>query len=277
LNPSPENQLPLPGTPESPATGDAISTLPPTPAPPRDPVWTGLDVLRILLIGAVILFATILATAVVVPGPTFRERMLRLSASPILLIVAQMFAYVLLLGYMVILVKRERRSPRFWRAIHWNWPRTIWPYVVIGLVMQIALLGMERFLPLPKQTPFDVLLRNPSTVLLIAVFAITLGPLMEELFFRGFFYPVLARRFGMVAGVAVSAFGFGLVHAAQYGYSWASVLLITLVGIVLGAVRAVKDSVAAGFLVHAAYNSTIILMIVIASDGLRHLEKLTSP
>jgi membrane protease YdiL (CAAX protease family) len=236
-----------------------------------------MDVFRVVLIGAVILFATILATTIVVPGPTFKDRLLRLSASPILLILAQMFAYILLLGYMVLLVKRERRSPRFWKAIHWNWPTTIWPYLVIGFVMQIALLGLERFLPLPKQTPFDALLRNPVNVLLIAVFAITLGPLMEELFFRGFFYPILARRFGMIAGIAVSAFGFGLVHAAQYGYSWASVLLITLVGVVLGTVRAVKDSVAAGFLVHAAYNSTIILMIVIASDGLRHLEKLSTP
>lgn len=256
------------------ATSETPSTIP--PAPLRDPIWTGMDVFRLLLMGVLILFASVFSMLLVVPGTSFRERALRLSASPELLILAQMLAYILLFGYMVILVKKERRSPRFWKAIHWNWPKTIWPYFVIGLFLQIALLGLERVLPLPKQTPFDMLLRRPSTVLLIAVFAVTLGPLMEELFFRGFFYPVLARRFGITAGVAVSALGFGLMHAAQYGYSWASVLLIFLVGLVLGVVRVVKDSVAAGFLVHAAYNGTIILMISIATDGFRHLEKLSS-
>lgn len=256
------------------AAAETPSALP--PAPPRDPVWTGMDVFRLVLMGILVLFASIFAMLLVVSGADFRERALRLSASPDLLIIAQMLAYLLLLGYMVILVKKERRSPQFWKAIHWNWPKTIWPYFVIGLFLQISLLGLERVLPLPKQTPFDVLLRRPSTVILIAIFAVTLGPLMEELFFRGFFYPVLARRFGITTGVAVSALGFGLMHAAQYGYSWASVLLIFLVGLVLGMVRVIKGSVGASFLVHAAYNGTIILMISAATDGFRHLEKLSS-
>jgi membrane protease YdiL (CAAX protease family) len=104
---------------------------------------------------------------------------------------------------------------------------------------------------------------------------VTLGPLMEELFFRGFLYPVLARRIGIVAGILVSALGFGLMHAAQYGYSWASILLIFLVGVVLGTVRAKKDSVAAGVLVHMGYNGTIALVMFAATDGFRHLEKLS--
>lgn len=235
-----------------------------------------MDVFRVVLMGVIVLIASIFSMLLVVSGGDFRERALRLSASPDLLILAQMLAYLLLLGYMVILVKKERRSPQFWKAIHWNWPKSIWPYFIIGLFLQISLLGLERVLPLPKQTPFDVLLRRPSTVILIAIFAVTLGPLMEELFFRGFFYPVLARRFGIVTGVAVSALGFGLMHAAQYGYSWASVLLICLVGLVLGVVRVLKDSVGASFLVHAGYNGTIILMISAATDGFRHLEKLSS-
>lgn len=246
------------------------------PLVPPDTAWSGLDVFRLLIIALVILFASVFAMLAFVPGATFKARALRLTALPELMIVAQMLAYVLLLGYMYILVTKERRSPHFWKTIHWNWPANIWPFVAIGLAMQVVFLLLARFLPFPKETPFDALLRRPAAVVLIAVFAVTLGPLMEELFFRGFFYPVLARRFGMGTGISVSALGFGLMHAAQYGYSWASVLLIFLVGVVLGVVRARKDSVAAGFLVHAGYNSTIILMLLIATDGFRHLEKLSS-
>ena len=170
------------------------------PAVPRDPAWSGLDVFRLLIIALVILFASVFAMLAFVPGATFKARALRLSALPELMIVAQMLAYLLLLGYMYILVTKERRSPRFWKTIHWNWPANIWPFVVGGLAMQVVFLFLERFLPFPKETPFDALLRRPATVVLIAVFAVTLGPLMEELFFRGFLYPVLARRFGMGTG-----------------------------------------------------------------------------
>jgi len=272
----PENKSEL-----APAMPSAIEpiTSPPVdqlPDVPRDPAWSGLDVFRLLIMALVVLFAAVLVTVAFVPGDTFKARTLLLSDFPELLIVAQMLAYIVIFGYMYILITRERRSPRFWKTIHWNWPANIWPFVAGGLVMQAVFLLLGRLLPFPKETPFDALLRRPATIVLIAVFAVTLGPLMEELFFRGFLYPVLARRFGVGAGISVSALGFGLMHAAQYGYSWASVLLIFLVGMVLGTVRAKKDSVAAGFLVHAAYNGTIILMLVIATDGFRHLEKLSS-
>src|SRR6266699_397677 len=94
--------------------------------------------------------------------------------------------------------------------------------------------GLERFMP--RETPFSELLRRPFSMLLIAAFSITLGPLMEELFFRGFLYPVLRRRFGVLTGVLATALGFGLVHAAQYGYSWLSAALIFIVGVVVAVV-----------------------------------------
>lgn len=258
------------------STGETISASALTPATPGDPVWSGVDVFRLLIIALVVLFASILAMLAFVSGATFRARALHLTARPELLIIAQMMAYLLLLGYMYILVTKERRSPRFWKAIHWNWPVKIWPFVGIGLAMQIVFIFLERFLPFPKETPFDALLRRPATVVLIAVFAVTLGPLIEELFFRGFLYPIVARRFGIRPGIVATALVFGLIHAAQYGYSLSSVLLIFLVGLVLGEVRERKDSVAAGYVVHAAYNATIILMLLIATGGLRHLERLSS-
>jgi uncharacterized protein len=240
-----------------------------------DPVWTGFDVLRLAVMGVVALFVSFFGMLAVVSGATLKVRLLRLSAQPELLLVAQMLAYLLLLGYMYVLVTRERRSPRFWKALHWNWPARIWPFLTVGFVMQIVFVFVERFLPFPKHTPFEELLRRHIVVVLISIFAVTLGPLMEELMFRGFLYPVLARRIGVVAGITVTAVAFGLVHASQYGYSWASTLLIFVVGVVLGVVRARNDSVAAGFLVHMAYNGTIAVAMFAATDGFRHLERLS--
>ena len=49
---------------------------------------------------------------------------------------------------------------------------------------------------------------------------------------------------------------------------------IFLVGIVLTTVRAKTNSVAAGVLIHMAYNGTITVAMFAATDGFRHLEKL---
>jgi membrane protease YdiL (CAAX protease family) len=261
-------------SPDQVLASNPLSDTPPN-EPPRDPVWTGLDVFRLLIMAILAIIVSGLAMLAVVHGASLKARTLSLSARPELLIVAQMLAYGLLLAYMYVLVTKERRRPRFWKALHWNWPANIWPYLFIGFAMQIVFVFLERFLPFPKQTPFDDLLQRHTAIILIAVFAVTLGPLMEELFFRGFLYPVLARRFGMVIGIFLTAIGFGVMHLAQYGYSWASVLLIFVVGMVLGVVRAKKDSVAAGFVVHMAYNGTIAVAMFAATDGFRHLEKLS--
>lgn len=294
MNSFPENAEPVPVTASEavpPGVPDAPSAI--VKVAPQDPPWSGWDVLRILLMGVVALFATVIVLLLVSSGSSLKARANSLSSHPELEIIGQMGAYVALLGYMYILVTKERHCPRFWDAIQWNWPKATSWYVLGGVLLQAIFLVIEwklkRFIP--KETPFDALMRRPYTVALIAIFSITLGPLMEELFFRGFLYPVLKRRFAVIAGVFVTtpalqqrcgvavgvfitALGFGLVHASQYGYSWLSVSLIFIVGVVLAVVRENKNSVAAGFLVHVGYNATIMTLLFAATDGFRHMEKL---
>jgi membrane protease YdiL (CAAX protease family) len=96
---------------------------------------------------------------------------------------------------------------------------------------------------------------------------------MEELFFRGLLYPVLARRYGMGASILLTGAAFGLLHGAQLRFSWA-VLIIFLVGIALTAVRAKTKSVAASFLMHVGYNATLSMLFFVATGGFRHLDQL---
>jgi membrane protease YdiL (CAAX protease family) len=128
---------------------------------------------------------------------------------------------------------------------------------------------------MPKSTPFEQFFSRPSDAYLIAIFAVSFGPLMEELFFRGFLYPVLARRTGVVFAVILTSIPFGFLHYVQYR-SWAAVLVITLVGVVLTVVRVITNSVAASFVVHVGYNGTLMVLTAIATDGFRHMEKITS-
>jgi uncharacterized protein len=183
-------------------------------------------------------------------------------------------AYLLVLAYMYILVTRERRQPSFLDAIHWNWPRGIWLYLGSGAALSLALQALAHVLPMPKELPIDTFFRTPAEAWALTIFGITLAPLMEELFFRGFLYPVLARGVGITAAIFVTAFAFALLHGSQLKFSWGPVLVIFLVGVVLTMVRAYKNSVGAGLLIHVAYNGTISALMFAATDGFRHLEKL---
>jgi membrane protease YdiL (CAAX protease family) len=145
--------------------------------------------------------------------------------------------------------------------------------VVIGFVTLLGLQALERLLPLPKKSPFDQFFDRPLDAYAFAFLAIAFAPFMEELFFRGFLYPVLARRIGIAFSVLITAAIFAVIHAPEYK-AWGPVLIIFLVGVVLTVVRATMKSVGASFLVHSVYNGIPIVAAIIASHGFKHLEKL---
>ncbi len=280
-NPQLEPQ-PLNREPPAPAPFVVVPFAAPAPAPqptlpaPRageNPLWSGWDVLSILVLTAV---TFVVAQVVVIPG-LFRlvyphGNLTDLSQMPALALVSQLLLYVVMACYMVGLVQGKYHT-RFWQAIRWNWPGIAGVrFVGVGVLMLgFDLLG--RFLPMPKNTPFDQFFDRPFDAYLTAAFAVTLGPLMEELFFRGFLYPVVARRWGAVSGVLLTALPFGLMHFYQYGNSWGAVLIVFMVGVVLTTVRAMTKSVAASFLAHVGYNATLMALVAWSTDGFKHMEK----
>jgi hypothetical protein len=195
---------------------------------------------------------------------------------PILLLLSQFLIYIAVALCMAMLVEGKYHAP-FWQAIRWNWPRSEWKLLGLGAVMLMGLAMVESLLPMPKDTPFEHLFDRPLDAYLLAIIAVSVGPLMEELFFRGFFYPVVARRWGVAWGVVLTALPFALMHLPQYGWAWGAMLVILVVGIVCGIVRAVTRSVGASFLVHVGYNGTQMLIALVATQGFRHMPKALAP
>ncbi|MGB0041646.1 MAG: type II CAAX endopeptidase family protein [Terriglobales bacterium] len=245
------------------------------PAAPSDPAWNGWDILRLTLLTIVALFAGVFVVLLISRWWLYPHSDLgEIAHIPLVLVAGQSVAYLLILAYMYVLVTRERHRPDFFAAIHWNWPSNIVVYVLAGFVLSVSLQGLAHFLPIPKELPIDTYFRTPAEAWALGILSVTLAPLMEELFFRGFLYPVLARSLGLPVAVFLTALGFALLHGAQLMFSWGPVLVIFLVGIVLTMVRAKTNSVAAGVLIHMAYNGTITIAMYAATDGFRHLERL---
>jgi membrane protease YdiL (CAAX protease family) len=94
---------------------------------------------------------------------------------------------------------------------------------------------------------------------------------MREIFFRGLCIHAGAA-YGSRLAIVLTALPFGLIHLPQYGWAWGAALVIVLVGVVCGVVRAVTGSVAASFLVHVGYNGAqMIVAIVYTGSGIeRH-------
>jgi len=256
-------------------TGFEVLPAAPTDPASSDPAWNGWDVLRLTFLTIVALFVSVFAVLLVARAWVYPHRTLgEIARVPLAVIAGQALAYLLILVYMYVLVTRERGRPDFLPAIHWNWPSNIAVYVLAGFVLSLALQAVAHLLPIPKDLPIDSFFRTPAEAWALGILSVTLAPLMEELFFRGFLYPVFARSLGLPVAVFLTALGFALLHGAQLGFAWGPVLVIFLVGLVLTMVRAKTNSVAAGVLVHMAYNGTITVAMFAATDGFRHLEKL---
>jgi hypothetical protein len=95
--------------------------------------------------------------------------------------------------------------------------------------------------------------------------------LLEEMFFRGFLYPVFERSLGAAFAVFATSALFSLVHGMQYGWRWQNLLMLLGVGAVFGMLRARTESILPSTFLHAGYNATLFAAVFVAGE---HLDKL---
>ncbi len=173
------------------------------------------------------------------------------------LLLAQFAMYGLLFAALWLLLK-TRYGQEFWPSMSWFVP---WPgiglTVFAGPLLVIAVVILGALMKTPNlDSPMQRLLEDKQSIALVGVFATTLGPLAEELIFRGFFQPLLVSRLGTVAGIAAASLPFALLHGPQYSWTWQHIVLLFLASSTFGIVRHRSGSTAASTLVHATYNLT---------------------
>ncbi|HZP22971.1 MAG TPA: CPBP family intramembrane glutamic endopeptidase [Terriglobales bacterium] len=279
---TPVNPLPDSAPELSPAIADQAlnpiiePALPPTEK--RFPAWSGWDVLAIAVFGVFCLLVLIVV-AVLATGVLSGQKSLSIddvAHNPIVIrasLGGQAAAYLLLL-LCIFVVVRSRAGQPFGRALQWNWPgASAAAFLAAGIVLAVVVDYLSRFLPLPKSLPIEDMFSNRANAYLMAVFGVTLAPLLEELFFRGLLYPVLRRGMGLVMAVLLTAVGFAGIHSVQLGYAWAPILSIFVVGVIFTLVRERWSSVASSFLMHCGYNLTLFALIWYATGHFQHLEK----
>ena len=129
---------------------------------------------------------------------------------------------------------------------------TVVPFVLlISLIMNSLVDNQNGSNPL-----LEIVLNNKNYLSFILLFLTTtfLAPLFEEIIFRGILLPTLARDFGKIAGIIVSAFIFALAHL-----SLGEMPPLFVLGLGLGITRIASGSLLSSVIMHSFWNGLTFL------------------
>jgi len=189
---------------------------------------------------------------------------------------AMLDGFAILYLYLMLLA---RTPAPFWPSIGW---RDMHPgtgkiresalqFLAGGAALAVVVSFAGGFLNSKTTLPIEELLKARVSILLFGILGVLVAPLVEETIFRGFLYPVIARRLGIAAGIAITGTLFGLMHAAQLWGGWGQIALLILVGVVLTWVRARTGTVAASYFVHLGYNGLqLVGYLIYVVSGSHH-------
>jgi membrane protease YdiL (CAAX protease family) len=171
-------------------------------------------------------------------------------------IVAYMFVYLCFWGVFRLKYNRGVLDSLGWRKTRYS----LLAAGAGGVLLYFGIATVAALLHTPKvDTPFDELVKTPFSMVLLAVTAVFLAPLFEEMLFRGFLQPLLSRTLGVVMGILLTAVLFGGLHASEYKGAWQYVAAITVVGIALGVLRAKTNSIIPGTVMHGCFNAVSVV------------------
>ncbi|MCS6805823.1 MAG: CPBP family glutamic-type intramembrane protease [Blastocatellia bacterium] len=154
---------------------------------------------------------------------------------------------------------------RFTEVIAWSWhPRFRFRQALLTVILVYgSSFLLQMFLP-SGATEFEELIKTSAAVRLgVAFLAVATAPFVEELVYRGVLYPSLEARLGRVPAIVGISALFALVHFPQYAGSLLVLVSLTLLSLVLTAVRAYTGRLLPCFVIHFVYNlvgATLILL-----------------
>lgn len=274
-----------------------LEVIPPPPKPPRMiPNIGHVGVFLLLLIPAMIggYLVALFSIYATHPHERLGALMMEIGRNVMYAISMQAAIYLVLWGLAALVFTLWWDQP-FSQGIHWNFSTARHWFLVLGglgVISGLAITIAGNFLPMPKAPPIlEDLTKSAAGAWTLLIFGVTLAPLTEELAFRGFLLPSLVNIFrwfqrrgdmseatvrfvGIPLSILLTSIPFALMHSQQVSNSWGPVLLIGCVSVILCIVRLTTDSVAAGIVVHCAYNLTLFSGLLHQTDWFRHLDKL---
>jgi membrane protease YdiL (CAAX protease family) len=230
---------------------DDITPIPdPHPSPPSSPFFDYADLF--LFAGVSVPCLLVAALLVRVAAAPFHTSMAFRG------LLAQTVWYFLSFGALAVLFRIRYAEP-LWRSLGW---RPIPFGAAVGailagplLAVTLGLLGSALRTP-EIDLPFEEMLGSRGTIIFLGILVVVLGPVAEELAFRGFLMPLLSRSLGLATGIVTTGILFGCLHGREYEWSWRHMLLISVAGCIFGWAKYKTKSTAASAFMHSTFNLT---------------------
>ena len=191
----------------------------------------------------------------------------------------------------------------FFAGLQWNAATAFrlrwWLFAAAGICFGLAMVD-EVLMPGPANAPIDKLFQTRSAAWLLFGYGVAFAPFFEEMLFRGFLLPALCTAwdwaiekstgkpapplgpngnpqwsfYAMVIASILTSIPFALMHAEQIAHATGPLALLFCVSLVLCAVRLATRSLAASVFVHASYNFFLFSLMLAATGGFQHLDKM---
>lgn len=131
------------------------------------------------------------------------------------------------------------------------------PSLLVILILSIRLLNFLGYSP-PAQPVLEAFMeeKRSNVLLFLTIFVSVFGPIVEEMFFRGFVYPAIKKRLGVLVAALLSAAIFSLLHSNIVGF-----LPIMTLGVLLAYLYETTGSLVSSITVHIIHNSIIVSFI----------------
>ncbi len=225
--------------------------------------WSALDGIYSILFLAAALTGVYFGSARIFIALSNRE-LLSANISNISFIVLYGIQVLLMMG-VVWFIALHKRKGRF-RDLgirYYSIGKTLW-YTLISLIAIFAISFIYVFVmnsvfgieaPASK---IEILVKNRSisnNILLIVVSFI--GPVIEEVFFRGFLYSAFKKNWGVLPALFLSSVLFSIVHLQLYSF-----VPLMIIGWLLAYIFEKTKSLFPAIFLHGVYNLILILILL---------------
>ena len=198
----------------------------------------------------------------------FITRPIHFSSDGVRQIAFQSTFYALLVIVLYFLIARYRHP--VWRSLGWTFSfRWASLCAIAGPLLALTLSALASLMHAPGETAIENLVTDRTSRVVVMLFVAIFGPLFEELAFRGFLLPLFQKAVGAWLSIFLTAIPFALLHGSTLHWSWQSMMVIGLAGVVFGWARVKTGSTTASAMVHVGYNSTFAAFFLIQQSGAR--------
>jgi uncharacterized protein len=126
---------------------------------------------------------------------------------------------------------------------------------ILAIIFSSVIFAAKALNYTPAPEPiYELVFKEQRPVLLtiISVMVVFFGPVIEEIFFRGFLYSALKKSLNMTKAMVISAFIFSLLHTNVLGFA-----PIMALGVFLAYLREKTGSLIPSIVVHIIHNTAL--------------------